>query len=254
MIIDARSITPLSPTPELSTWSNGKFRLTWRGSLFVPGHRTGSASAKAFVDLVVAGGLRAALIQTFGQFLAVLVDLKTAERRVFVDSGGIFKAFANNDWVSSSYLELVNRSHLRRADFCLDKAAEFLQFGFLISTKTLTHSIRLLNGGEVIRFANNGMTVEHLEMPGLDDANAPLMHLEELFPILASVLEDESVSVDLTGGFDSRLVATMLAHHGASFETSLSGISTMKDAIIGKRVAELLGRPYFLSTPDQSSP
>ena len=104
MIIDARSITPLSPTPELSTWSNGEFRLTWRGFLFVPGYQAGSESAEEFLSILVGEGLQTALIQTCGQFFAVLDNLSTGGRQVFVDSAGVFKAFAYANWVSSSYL------------------------------------------------------------------------------------------------------------------------------------------------------
>src|SRR5207245_6966712 len=60
----------------------------------------------------------------------------------------------------------------------------------------------------------------------------------------------ERVSVDLTGGIDSRLLAVVLNYFGLRFEVAASGVPGNSDVQIARAVAEALGKDFHLTTHD----
>lgn len=69
----------------------------------------------------------------------------------------------------------------------------------------------------------------------------------EHFAGLARSLEGLAVSVDATGGFDSRLVACLLQGRGLPFELATSGRPGTPDTEIARTMAGLLDRPFHLA-------
>ncbi len=250
MIVDARSITPLSPTPELSTWTNGKFRLTWRGFFFVPGYRTGDESAEIFVRLSESESLRDALIGTYGHFFAVLDDLKAGTRRAFVDSGGMFKAYLWERTLSTSYRELLDRANLSLPDLDPNSVVEFLQFGILYGEHTLTPSIRKLGVGEIVVLDGDNLRIEQAAVPELGDSAAQRISLPKLLESFAYACRNVRVSLDLTGGLDTRFLATHLRRIDFPFEVALSGPPDTTESILASNVADHLYLPLHLNTPN----
>ncbi len=70
-------------------------------------------------------------------------------------------------------------------------------------------------------------------------------------PLVRS-LDGNALSVDATGGFDSRLVLSMLSDAHLPAELAVSGRPGTADTAIARRLAEELGRPLFLSGHDLS--
>jgi len=58
---------------------------------------------------------------------------------------------------------------------------------------------------------------------------------------LSFLSSDEKIFVDITGGFDSRTVATILRDMNISFETGICGEQILRESDLAKRVAESLG-------------
>lgn len=250
MLVDATQLKVLSDTPPLNRWGNARFNLTWRGFFFVPGHKSGADSAETFVRTAFSEGLGRALINTYGHFFAVLDDLESGTRRAFVDSGGLFKAYVWEGTVSTSYLELLARANLSLSDLDPESVVEFLQFGMLFGDHTLTPTIHKLSQGDVLVLNEGEPRFEHLVIPPLGDRDAPRITLPDLLRAFAESASAERVSLDLTGGLDTRLLATGLDHLGFPFEVALSGSPQTVESRLAAVVAEHLGRPLHLLTVD----
>lgn len=250
MLIDATHLTVLSDTPPLNRWGNERFNLSWRGFFFIPGHTSGEESAEIFVRMADSEGLGRALTNTYGHFFAVLDDLDSGARRAFVDSGGLFKAYAWEGTVSTSYRELLDRANLPLSDLDPNSVVEFLQFGLLFGEHTLTPAIRKLGIGEVIVMEGDNVRVESLSIPGMDDSAAPRISLPKLLEALAHACTDSRVSLDLTGGLDTRFLATLLHRIGLPFEVAQSGTPNPNESVLAGKVADHLKLPLHLTMPD----
>ncbi len=250
MLVNAYSITSLSETPPLSRWENDRFEITWRGFFFVHGHEAGSESAEAFAQMVVSEGVGQALINTYGHFLLVIDDRETGFRRAFVDSGGLFKAYAWDGMVSTSYLELLGRARLTPADLDPNSVVEFLQFGITYGEHTLTPSIRKLGKGEIVGLNGDDATIEWVAVPDLSDSTARRISVPKLLEEFARACPDARVSLDLTGGLDTRFLATQLDRIGFRFEVAQSGPPDLAESVLAGKVADQLNLPFHLNKPD----
>ena len=88
-------------------------------------------------------------------------------------------------------------------------------------------------------------------MPGIDAGPDAGFTVERFFQELASSLAGLNVSVDLTGGSDTRLVAALLAR-SLPFECAVSGTADSSDVEIAGEVARALGRPLHVTIHDAS--
>ncbi len=133
--------------------------------------------------------------------------------------------------------------------------AEFLATGYVTGNYTLTDGIRQIQAGEMIRF-NDGepgtkfyhsyrcQTVREESYPELREEAKKVFALS--FPRLIASLEGKTAIVPLSGGYDSRLVASMLKYYGYGKVICFSyGRKNNSDAVIARQVAEKLGFPWI---------
>ena len=71
----------------------------------------------------------------------------------------------------------------------------------------------------------------------------------EHFASLKKSLSGRALSVDATGGFDSRLVLCLLGNQSLPFELAISGLPGTADTEIARQIATMLGRPFHLVGP-----
>jgi hypothetical protein len=70
---------------------------------------------------------------------------------------------------------------------------------------------------------------------------------------LAPALDGHRISLDLTGGFDSRLLAVALDALGVAFETATAGGPGSEDVRIAARVAAAMGRAHHATLHDPAA-
>src|SRR5205085_4578813 len=63
-------------------------------------------------------------------------------------------------------------------------------------------------------------------------------------------IANEKVSLDLTGGIDSRLLAAAFSYFGMPFELAASGVEGTPDIEIAAEVAKALGKEFFVTSHD----
>src|SRR5208337_4346291 len=184
-----------------------------------------------------------------GIYFFVIQSKKSGEIRAFIDNSGLYQAFYTSDKISTSFLELAAHERHTPADLDPDAVVEFLHFGSLYSSKTFIPSIRRISHKDILYLSPGGtkLTFTKKHIDGI--SASPVISsksFEQYFHEIAASLSNCKVSIDLTGGLDTRLVAAMLDHCGLQFETASSGgTPEYEDIHLSKEVAQAMGHPWF---------
>jgi hypothetical protein len=169
-----------------------------------------------------------------------------------VDNSGLHHAFYSDLGAASSFLQLVRQENLRVSDLDPEAIVEFLHFGCIYSGKTLFPQIRKIGPTVILRVPALGR-VQLLPKPVRDIGEAPEHSLEGLLQSFIASVATEKVSLDLTGGIDSRLLAVILSYFGMPFELAASGINGNCDLVIAEQVASVLGREFHVTQHNPES-
>lgn len=235
--------------PGFCKWENEKHVFYWKGFLYIPGIESGVHSIQVFAKSVSELNLRQALLQLKGNYFMV-IKVKAANRfYCFTDNSGCFDAYYTDDAIASSFLALTRYKGMSKDMMNKEAITEFLNFGSLFANKTFFDSILKMDSNDLVIMDNRSVRVEEKGiLPIYDDAQPPV-DFYEFFQLLAQSLRKHKVSVDLSGGIDSRLLGVLLHYHGVDFETTISGVEGIQDVEIPKEIAVLLGSNLHITFP-----
>jgi len=125
--------------------------------------------------------------------------------------------------------------------------AEYISFDYCLNS-TLFNEIEPLNMGTIYQFGRERRVYTYDEV--FDDIQfnkyADLAEVanearETLVNNLSFLTSDDRIFVDLTGGFDTRTMATILNSMGTAFDCGICGEQVHKESKIAARVAQILG-------------
>ena len=250
MIVEPGRVMGLRPGDGITSVPG--YELAWRGVAYLPGERPGPASVVAAIAGGGADPMVDAARRLRGNFFMSIRDLTSGRTVAFTDSGGMFDACTAGARVGTSFLQMAETIGARRDDLEPAAVAEFLDFGKVFEGRTLLPKIRRLAPGTVYELRDGDDPLTHdLGMPRINAGPDAGFTLERHFRDLASSLAGLNVSVDLTGGSDTRLVAALLAR-SIPFECAVSGTRNSSDVEIAAEVAKALGRPLHVTIHDAS--
>jgi hypothetical protein len=239
LIAGGKVIREASETGVLSSQSR---EIYWRGFPYKPGLRAGAESLRTLLDApeedipCIAAKLKGIYF--------IAVQCKTSGNAyAFVDQAGLFHAFRSARLICTSFLELARLEKCRAEDVDPEAVVEFFHFGCVYEDRTYFPTIKKINADVVLR-CNSAGRIDSLAKRVLDIAELPRHSFEWLLQDFAAAAATDRVSVDITGGADSRLLAAALAYFGLPFEMACSGRPGIPDLYIGAQVAEALGRPF----------
>jgi hypothetical protein len=215
----------------------------WQGLAFKAGLPAGEDSMRGLATVRETEIPSAAAQIKGAYFVAVHCD-DTGNTYAFVDPCGMFHAYHTARTVATSFLDLSRREGLARDDFDPESIVEFLQFGHLYDDRTFFPQIRKIKANVVLRCNSDG-SIDSLTKPVPDLSEPPRRSFDSLMRDFVTAVENEAVSVDITGGADSRLLAAALAYYELPFEMATGGRPGIPDVRIGAKVAQALGRPFF---------
>lgn len=245
----------ISPKENSSVYEDGEYRIYWEGLVFIPGIPSGLESVSAFLQAISAEGIQDACRFLKGVFF-ILIETKTkGDLYAFVDNSGLYQAFHAGDILSTSFLSLAKHEKLRVSDIDPEAIVEFLRLGNIFSNRTFFRHVRKFSWDSIYHISGKELNVIPKNITSMDsESEVKDGDLERNFEEQAKSLRNCSLSIDLTGGNDSRLLAVLLDLYGLKYETAISGGNAdYKDVSISKKIAHSLGRPWFATIHSVSS-
>jgi hypothetical protein len=244
MIIESGNITS-NADGTVNALSYGGYDIHYKGLIFIPGFKAGDESVKHFID-VLNFTEKLPFEQLMGNYFLFLSDTKSQSKFLFTDNSGIFKVYKYSQSVSTSFLELIeNYSCITIDDLDFNSVNEFLHLGFTYFENTFINKIKKLDGASYYKFENDKI----IEIDkGLDPINSlPKYNIDEYFKHLTYAIQDETVSLDITGGFDSRLVISFFEKLNLNYnDLSVSGQKNNKDIVIARQIAETIHKKIYV--------
>ena len=229
------------------SWETQEHKFWWKGLVFVHSIPCGTDSLERFSKEISRSGIQDAVNCLKGNFLLVVEDKKSGVYYSFVDNSSLFQAFYSDTSISTSFLELVKYEGLSRSDLDKEAIVEFLHFGHISFRKTFFDSIKKIPGKQILTFSDDGKICFLPKLvPDLNAGDGQSSFLN-FFEGLVSSIKNQNVSVDLSGGIDSRMLATILDYFGLDFEIDVTGWKGHIDIEISKEVASVLKHKHHVT-------
>lgn len=195
----------------------------------------------------------AALQNVDGPFALVIYDRRADRLVVVSDPMGFVSVFlarrGSRIYVATSALAVAKAVQATPSEY---GTYLFLTTGNVYGRSTLWQEVERLSAGTVMEITQAGTTQSVYWSPVIDNEISSLSlteAVEYFFDLLSRLLKhhlkrEGKVWVDLTGGFDSRLVAMMMHHCGLPFEACCEGPTGSSDVSISSRITKELGWDY----------
>src|ERR1700734_3136684 len=230
---------------EVHVLETPKHAIYWTGFLYTDGKASGIDSVRCFAETLT-NGLLKALDCLKGVYMVVITSKASGEAHAFVDSSGLFHAFYSSRGVSSAFLKLVAEHRLNCPELSPEALVQFFHFGYVPFGGTFFPEINRLDGDHIVCISSAGV-VNLIPKSSRALGPQPVRDFETQLKNFASSVAAEKVSVDLTGGIDSRLLAVILQYFGLPFELAVSGSDDDEDVVIAGEVAVILNRPLYVT-------
>jgi hypothetical protein len=194
-----------------------------------------------------------ALASVDGSFALVIYDGQAECLSVFSDSYGLFGLFygrrGNQVFISSSAFAVANQIQSQADILAVE---HFLRAGRLEGDKTLWENVKRLLGGRVLHVKSGQIDVKEYWSPNYDKSisHLPMDEALERSEFLLSrtfsrLLHNEGKTwVDLTGGFDSRLVTMFISKLNLPFITYCMGPANATDVQISQKISQEMKWEY----------
>ncbi|MGH9503933.1 MAG: hypothetical protein ACRD20_13870 [Terriglobales bacterium] len=233
---------------DFERFESADYRIYWRGLLYSSGVSAGlPCITKLAVDLRL-HNLQQLAPALRGSFLLIVQEKQSEDFFVLVDNSGLYHAFYSDAGFSTSFLDLAAFQGLGADDLDPEALVEFLHFGFVSFDRTLFRDIRKLPPEQILRISPvSGISLipKFLAEMGSRSPSS----LEELLQDFTSCVSAERVSVDITGGMDTRFLAILLHYYGLNFEVAVRGNENDLDVKIAGEVAAALGKDLNVCHP-----
>lgn len=231
-----------------NTLLQGRFSVYWEGFVYGYDQPAGKPSVEAFVQAVEDQGVCKARRGLAGSYTIAVNDRITGEWLVFSDPSRSLPWYSDGAMLSTCFIDLAKAKGCTVKDLSPEAVVEFLLTGLQFGPEVLFYGIRMVESDHLVRWRDGKFqiekddgTVDPFEMPA---PREPMEAFLNIWRKLASAIEGEKLSVDLTGGTDTRLIVGILDWLGLQFETAVSGTAEHSDIVISQQVAAAMGNRH----------
>ena len=245
MIIDKYG--RLTDIDSANYWEDSEYSVWWDGIVFVGGLPSGKASIEHFIRTIEKRDIPSACNILSGSFSCILLDREKEKYFAFVDNSRQSHFFYNQTCVSTSFLKLIDRTKKKLNSIDHHSMIEFVITGNVFTKQIFFEDIKIIDADEILVVFSEGISIEHKRLSNIYECKSSEYDFLQNLNVIASSLKNNKISMDLTGGSDSRLLTVIFKKAGVDFETAVSGMLGHPDVEISEEVAELLGTTHYVT-------
>jgi len=231
---------------KITKFTHKTYDVYLKGFLFVSGKKLGEESVLYLVEKLFKNLEHEIFKEIYGQYFIYAIDHVTGTQHAFTDNGGLFRVYRFKDCIATSFLELIDFfREINLKDLNFQGIAEFFQLGFPHFQNTFINGVEVLDGNQFLKWEHGQLSEMSKELSGIDGPSS--IEMESFFSDLVYALNEKKTSLDITGGFDSRLILSFFLKYRAPFELATSGAKNHIDVIIAKKIENKIGADHFQS-------
>lgn len=229
------------------TFENQYFKVIYKGFIFTEGRESEEDSLSEILShLREKGFINFGAIR--GNYFIYIIDLSSKEKYAFIDNSGMYKVFIFKNIISTSFLDLIEHINISKIDLNFRAISEFLHFGFVSFSDTFLNEVRKLNKNDLIVWQGQDLIVNKKNLAELTTVSN-VRSFEHFFNSLRRVVQNKNISIDLTGGIDSRLICGFMSYLNVDFEVAIYSVNESSDLKIAKTIAGILGKELYVTFP-----
>lgn len=206
----------------------------FQGVVFCRGLKAGEESVKAIIDDFIKFK-NILFSEIYGAFIMIIKDLNSEQIILFSDNSNMRSLYIGNKGVSNDFLELVK--YQENVSFDKKRISEFLSLGTVYFRKTIVKEIYMSDSQKYYLIHNNKISEFSKNIGNIDEISN-IDHIDKFFEDIAYAIKDRNITLDLTGGYDSRMVYAELKNHIPNINIFISGPDSASDVIVAKKIAK----------------
>lgn len=240
--LDVVTNEPERTGPLVTSHRNGEM-LSWAGYLDERTLLGGTLSTNEIADL---SGIFA------------LVSAAPAEVRAYTNvhrMEQLYWAEGRSHWVISTSPRVAHAyADIRSDEPPVAALASLVSAGFMLSDTTPFPSVKAVPASCEITIDRRGPRFKEIPLPDIDPDADPQIQIEGLTNALlgagvAATSDVENVEAHLTGGRDSRIVASVLSSLGVQASYSTLGFEADPDVVVARELAQVLSVDHHVGPP-----
>lgn len=253
MLLRPSSPPPQQGDPAIQWRASPRHTVGWIGNVFRCGQRVGGPTIDWLLEQLAHRPAAELLPELNGVYGLFIYEPARRHWLVATDNAGLYRIFYSAAAVSTRFLELAAATPADQRPLDDQAIVEFIANGGNYGRHTPIATIKKLRRDEILELqAASAPAIAIRDKPGAAPPDDADRYLLDYVDAVAQALADRRVSVDITGGFDSRLIAGLLARTGLPFDCAMLGAAEGRETEIARAVAETLGHALELHTPDVS--
>lgn len=242
MLIDIRKQS-VSNIEEYNKYETSQMKIYYRGLFFTRKLKEGYESLQYISNYLENSGINEPQIlfnELMGSFIMVILK-KDGDIIVFSDNNNMQGFYLSDDCISDSLIQVIKFNE--GAELNREATCEYIRYGQTFFNKTLidgvniseTSSFYVINSGKILKFEKNLELIKN---------KSYFNNYSDFFGHLNYALGDLKKSLALTGGFDSRLIFSLMFKDN-SLDTCISGNDLAdRDIVISQKVATMGGAKH----------
>ncbi len=231
---------------EFSHYSYPRYDVYLKGVFYIKKCLAGKESLDKVMS-VYQDKSRISFEDIFGNFIVCIVHKNSSKRLLFSDNSSMLKLYIAKQAVSTSFLEVSSLFSNDKTEKLIDyqSITEFLHFGHVYLGNTFLTDVKKVSEKKFIVIENNTIQQHNKNIPNSFDFQP--IQIDGFFRRLFFSIKTKIISLDLTGGIDSRLIVSFFSKTKLQFELAISGIKNNLDIRIAKKIASILSRPLHIT-------
>lgn len=225
------------------------FKIYWEGFLFIKGLEPEVESLNKFTEEIKQVSIFNACQILSGIFACIVHDIKNDIIYSFSDNIGIYNLFHSIKNTSTSFLNSIKINHFKKSDLNPIAINDFILATSCMGWKTFFNDIKKVRFDEIIVDDGSSVFIKKKNLKDIFLIQKCQKNIIEKFnPIVKSLQKTKGkISLDLSGGLDTRLIASILKYYNLDFEIAISGMPGNIDVEISKNLAEIFGKPHYIT-------